>query len=94
MWALQLASLVADPRTSLHEYFPRGRFAAPPQRASLLPDPFSLGDFLLRCQASARGLLRLRGDAEWGARAAAREAPWRVLEAEEEGGGYEEEEGA
>lgn len=48
MWALQLASLVADPRTALHEYFPRGRFAAPPQRASLLPDPFTVDDFLVR----------------------------------------------
>lgn len=47
MWALQLASVVADPRTALHEYFPRGRFAAPPQRASLLADPFTLDDFLV-----------------------------------------------
>lgn len=48
MWALDLASVVADPRTALHEYFPRGRFAAPPQRASLLADPFTLDDFLVR----------------------------------------------
>lgn len=47
MWAMQLAPIVADPRTALHEYFPRGRFAAPPQRASLLPDPFTLDDFLV-----------------------------------------------
>lgn len=40
-----------------------------------------------RCQASARGLLRLRGDTEWGQVAweARREAPWRVLEEEGEG---------
>jgi hypothetical protein len=85
MWALQLASLAADPRTALHEYFPRGRFTAAPN-SSLLPDPFTLDDFLKKCQESGRGLLRLRGDAEWGllAREAAVEAPWRVLEGEEE----------
>lgn len=39
----------------------------------------------VRCQASARGLLRLRADTEWAAlaREAAMEAPWRQVEVEE-----------
>jgi len=92
MWSLQVGEAVADPRTKLHEYFPRGRFAAPPAQASLLKEAFTLEELMGCVGGSGRALLRLLRRTEWAelARTAKEEAPWGQQEGGEEG---EEEEG-
>ena len=83
---------MADPRTKLHEYFPRGRFAAPPAQASLLKEAFTLEELMGCVGGSGRALLRLLRRTEWAelARTAKEDAPWGQQEGGEEG---EEEEG-
>lgn len=85
-WSMQIGERVADPRTKLHEYFPRGRFAAPPAQASLLKEAFTLEDFMVCVGRSGRALLRLLRRTEWAelARTAKEEAPWGQDEREEE----------
>ena len=92
MWSLQVGEAVADPRTKLHEYFPRGRFAAPPAQASLLKEAFTLEELMGCVGGSGRALLRLLRRTEWAelARTAKEDAPWGQQEGGEEG---EEEEG-